>query len=63
MPWGAVVDLSMTADGLAVDVSAPTADGLDQLKPVVAEHIGRFAFREGSLAFDWRDGSAPAPGS
>lgn len=37
---------------LDVEVRA-TEDALPRLQDVVAEHLNRFAHREGELAFDW----------
>lgn len=43
---------------LAVTIEGESAEGLDQLKGVVASHLDRFAFREAPLPFAWVD--APA---
>lgn len=37
-----------------IEASAPGQ--LEGLKGAVERHLNRFAFREGELAFDWRDG-------
>ena len=40
-------------DGLLIaDLDAPEAD-LERVQGVVANHLNRFAFKEGELAFDW----------
>jgi hypothetical protein len=33
--------------------AAPTGETLERLKGVVASHLGRFAFREAPLPFNW----------
>ena len=38
---------------LVAEVEAPEAD-LAHMQKVVADHLNRFAFREGELAFDWK---------
>ncbi len=38
---------------LTVELETEDAAGLDRFEHVVAEHLGRFAFRE-TLQFDWR---------
>ena len=45
-------DLRATGDLLEVEVTAPVED-LVRMEAVVAEHLQRFAFREGELAFAW----------
>ena len=44
--------LTATDSALDVLITAPAED-LDRLERVVADHINRFAFREGELRFDW----------
>jgi hypothetical protein len=46
---------AMTAgpDGLGVDVEAADAEALARIERVVAEHLGRFSFREPDLALAW----------
>lgn len=57
---GQVVTLSASEAGLDVQIADATAEGLDRLEGVVADHLGRFAFRE-ELVFDWkRDGAGQA---
>ncbi len=52
LPMGLVV---LTAQGDALIVRITIAEGGDaaRLQNVVAEHLNRFAFREGELIFDW----------
>lgn len=38
---------------LGVVIEAPDEGVLTRLETVVAEHLNRFAFREGALAFAW----------
>lgn len=49
-------DCRLKADGSAlnIDLVAPGADDMEQLKDVVIRHLVRFAFRE-ELAVDWQD--------
>ena len=49
-------DCRLKADGeaLHIDLTAPNADDMEQLKDVVIRHLVRFAFRE-ELAVDWQD--------
>jgi hypothetical protein len=51
-----VGDCRLKADGSAlhIDLTAPSADDMEQLKDVVIRHLVRFAFRE-ELAADWQD--------
>jgi hypothetical protein len=51
-----VGDCRLKADGSAlhIDLIAPDADDMVQLKDVVIRHLVRFAFRE-ELAVDWQD--------
>lgn len=46
----------LKADGNAIliDLTAPTAEDMEQLKDVVIRHLVRFAFRE-ELAVAWQD--------
>lgn len=46
----------LKADGnaLLIDLTAPTAEDMEQLKDVVIRHLVRFAFRE-ELAVAWQD--------
>lgn len=46
---------TLTAGPAALDIVLDAADdaGLARLEDVVAEHLNRFAFREGELAFAW----------
>jgi len=49
-------DCRLKADdsALHIDLVAPSADDMEQLKDVVIRHLVRFAFRE-ELAVDWQD--------
>ncbi len=46
----------LAAGDMALTVTCEVADGgdLDRIQTVVAEHLNRFAFREGELAFQWQ---------
>ncbi|MCY1670886.1 DUF2218 domain-containing protein [Novosphingobium sp. SL115] len=53
LPFGPV-DLNATETDLNVTCRI-TGDGdLDRMQQVVADHLNRFAHREGELAFDWQ---------
>lgn len=55
LPFGRT---TLDAGEAALTVVIETADGADADRPrqVVADHLNRFAFREGELVFDWREG-------
>ncbi len=46
----------LRADGAAlhIDLAAPSAEDMEQLKDVVIRHLVRFAFRE-EVRIDWQD--------
>ena len=50
---GAVCRLEARDGRLLIDLEAPEGE-LERMQGVVADHLNRFAFREGELAFDWR---------
>ncbi|MDE2301844.1 MAG: DUF2218 domain-containing protein [Sphingomonadales bacterium] len=52
LPSG-TADLAAGDMALTVTCEAPE-EALARLQEVVAEHLRRFAFREGELNFDWR---------
>lgn len=51
--------LEMRADSETLDcaLSVPNDGDADRMRGVVEEHLNRFAFREGPLTFEWRDGA------
>lgn len=51
--------LAMRADSQTLDLSltVPGDGDAGRMRRVVAEHIDRFAFREGPLTYDWREAS------
>ncbi len=53
-PGGATLGLTAHADRLELRLGVPHAGELERMQGVVADHLNRFAFREGELAFDWR---------
>ena len=54
IPFGQAQAWLEAKDGLLVaEIEAPEAD-LVRMQQVVADHLNRFAFREGELAFDWK---------
>lgn len=50
--------LAMRADSATLDLVLTVLEDGDALRmrEVVASHIDRFAFREGPLTYDWREG-------
>lgn len=56
--WAGDATLFMKAspETLECRIDGSEPGQLEVLKRVVAEHLDRFAFREGPLTFDWRDG-------
>ena len=54
-PGDATLLLEAHADTLECRLEASVGGQLEALKGAVASHLDRFAFREGPLAFDWRD--------
>ena len=52
------VHLAMRADSETLDLVLTVPEDGDPLRmrEVVASHIDRFAFREGPLTYDWREG-------
>ena len=50
--------LTMRADGQSLDcvLNVPEDGDIARMQTVVAEHLDRFAFREGPLTFDWQRG-------
>ncbi len=50
--------LAMRADSETLDLVLTVQEDGDSLRmrEVVASHIDRFAFREGPLTYDWREG-------
>lgn len=52
----ATVTLTAAPEALECQIDASEPGQLEALKGALARHLDRFAFREGPLAFDWRDG-------
>lgn len=53
-PGDAVVTFNVAETGLDIRIDASSPEQLDGLKGAVAQHLDRFAFREGELRFDWQ---------
>jgi len=49
----AVITLESSAERLAVTITAADIAAVERLKPVLAAHLDRFAFREAPLLFEW----------
>ncbi|MFD1949352.1 DUF2218 domain-containing protein [Sphingomonas arantia] len=41
-------------DALVLRASVAEVEQVERVQAVVAEHLDRFAFREGALVYDWR---------
>lgn len=52
LPLG-VCRLTAGPDALGIVLEAADEAGLAKMEEVVADHLSRFAFREGELGFDW----------
>lgn len=55
LPFGAT-DLAADATTLTVTIALIEGGDAERAMRVVAEHLNRFAFREGELVFDWSAG-------
>ena len=53
-PLDAIVSLKAGEAALEVHVDASELRQLELVKDAIANHLNRFAFREGPLGFDWR---------
>ncbi|MFN3470348.1 MAG: DUF2218 domain-containing protein [Novosphingobium sp.] len=53
LPFGPL-DLKATGEALEVTCRIEGEGDLARMQQVVAEHLNRFAHREGELAFDWQ---------
>ena len=54
-PDRAIVNFKATPNHLTCQIIASAKGQRDGLKVAVERHIDRFAFREGSLAYNWND--------
>ncbi len=54
LPFGAL-DLTATDDALHLSAAIKDGGDAERAKSVIAEHLNRFAHKEGALAFDWRE--------
>ena len=55
-PGGARLDLRADPDTLDLLLRVPDDADAGRMREVVEEHLNRFAFREGPLTFEWREG-------
>lgn len=46
--------LAADADALVLTLDVADPAQVERMQGVVAEHVDRFAFREGALVYDWR---------
>jgi hypothetical protein len=54
-PGEGVFTMTASDTALTCRIEATAAGQLEGLKGAVQRHLDRFAFREGELAYDWRD--------
>jgi len=40
-------------DGIAITLVTADLESAERMQQVIADHLNRFAFREGGLAFEW----------
>ena len=55
-PGDGLFTMQAGPEALTCRIEATSPGQLDGLKGAVERHLGRFAFREGELVFDWKDG-------
>jgi uncharacterized protein len=53
LPFGPL-DLTATDDALLISAALNEGGDPERAKMVIADHLNRFAFREGELVFDWQ---------
>ena len=55
VPFSDVARATLTAraDGVTIDLVAPTPEDDQRLREVIERHIDRFAFREAPLTYRW----------
>lgn len=54
-PGDAIVTLSNQAECLVCTIDATAPEQRDGLKSAIERHVDRFAFREGTLSYNWMD--------
>lgn len=54
-PGDALFSMAASENELVCRIDASAPGQLSGLKGAVERHLDRFAFREGALAYDWRD--------
>ena len=55
-PNGSVLAMRADSESLDLVLAVPAGEDTGRMREVVASHLDRFAFREGPLTFDWREG-------
>lgn len=55
-PNGSRLEMRAASETLDLALTVPDDGDAARMRHVVADHLNRFAFREGELTFDWRDG-------
>ena len=53
LPTG-IASMVASDDALTVSLTLNAGGDMARLRQVVADHLNRFAFREGEFAFDWQ---------
>jgi len=49
----AAVTMAADETGIAIAIEGPSREEVEPLTGVVADHVDRFAFREGPLVYEW----------
>ncbi len=57
-PNGSLLAMRAAAETLDLERAVPDGEDEARMRRVVEEHLDRFAFREGPLTFDWREGAS-----
>ena len=55
-PNGSLLEMRADSETLDLVLTVPEDGDPLRMREVVASHIDRFAFREGPLTYDWREG-------
>ncbi len=56
-PTGAKLEMRADSETLDCVLTVPEEGDVARMRAVVEEHLDRFAFRQGALTFDWKDGT------
>lgn len=53
-PGGSRLEMRADSETLDLKLDVPEGEDSGRMQAVIADHIDRFAFREGPLTYDWR---------